>query len=58
MDRVSFTRMDQGTAEDYALIARLEEEHKQANDLADSVLGLLTSMKGPTFGFQIDAHRV
>ena len=56
MDRVSFTRMDQGTAEDYALIARLEEEHKQANDLADSVLGLLTSMKGPTFGFRIDRY--
>ncbi len=57
METVSFTRMDQGTAEDYALIARLEEEHKQANSLADTVLGLLKSMQGPTFGFQIDRYQ-
>jgi predicted HD phosphohydrolase len=55
METVSFTRMDQGTAEDYALITRLEEEHKQAH-LADSVLGVLQAMKGETMGFPVDRY--
>jgi len=56
MATVSFTRMDQGTVEDYALITRLEEEHRQAHLLADNVLGLLQALKGPTFGFQVDRY--
>jgi predicted HD phosphohydrolase len=55
METVSFTRMDQGTVEDYALLTRLAEEHKQAT-LADNVLGLLGSMRGPILGFQVDRY--
>jgi predicted HD phosphohydrolase len=56
MDTVSFTRMDQGTAEEYAMVGRLWEAHKQAT-LADSVLGLLKAMQGPTLGYKIDRYR-
>jgi predicted HD phosphohydrolase len=55
MDTVSFTRMDQGTAEDFALLLRLEEEHKQQH-LADNVLALLRSMRGPKLGYPIDRY--
>ncbi len=41
-DTVSFTRMDNGTAEDYALLARLEAE--EAEGFADRVLGWLRQM--------------
>ena len=53
MDSVSFTRMDQGTAEDYALVDALLRAHKDAT-LADNVLGLLAAMKGPKLGYRID----
>jgi len=56
METVSFTRMDQGTVEDYALVERLFDEHKQAT-LADSVLGLLKAMQGPTLGYKIDRYQ-
>ena len=55
MDTVSFTRMDQGTAEDYALLDRLEEEHKQAH-LVDNLLALLKSLAGPTLGYRVDRY--
>ena len=55
METVSFTRMDQGTAEEYVFLDRVGEEHKQAH-LADSLLGLLKSMQGPTFGYQVDRY--
>ena len=56
MESISFTRMDQGTAEEYAFLGRLWEEHKQAH-LAESVLGLLKQMQGPTLGYQIDRYQ-
>jgi len=56
MDSVSFTRMDQGTAEDYALVDGLLRAHTQAT-LADNVLGSLKSMAGPKFGYRIDRYQ-
>ena len=56
MESISFTRMDQGTAEEYAFLGRLWEKHKQ-DHLTDSVLGLLKQMQGPTLGYQIDRYQ-
>ena len=56
METVSFTRMDQGTAEDYALVMRLAEEHKREH-LADQVLGTLRLMAGPMLGYRIDRYQ-
>ena len=39
MDTVSFTRMDEGTVEDYALLGRLE--HEYVASLPDRLLGAL-----------------
>lgn len=55
MDSVSFTRMDEGTAEDYALVEGLLKEHKEAT-LADNVLGTLKMMQGPKLGYHIDRY--
>ena len=55
METVSFTRMADGTAEDYALLSRLEEEHKQAS-LASNLLDLLGRMRGPKLGYRIDRY--
>ena len=56
METVSFTRMDQGTAEDYALVMRLAEAHKQEH-LADNMFGMLHLMEGPTLGYHIDRYQ-
>jgi predicted HD phosphohydrolase len=56
MDRVSFTSMDQGTVEDYALLERLESDYKQAHHV-DDVLALLRSLAGPKLGYQIDRYQ-
>ncbi len=50
MDTVGFTRMDQGSAEDYALLA--EYEARERERFADRVLGWLRSMDEHT-GYQI-----
>ena len=56
MDTVSFTRMDEGTAEEYAFLGRLWEDHKQAH-LTDGVLEMLGRLQGPTLGYQIDRYQ-
>lgn len=56
METVSYTRMDQGTVEDYALTGRLAREHNDAH-LVDNVLGLLKAMEGPKFGMKIDRYQ-
>ena len=56
METVSFTRMDEGTVEDYALVMRLAEDHKQAH-LADNLLGQLRMMAGPMLGYHIDRYQ-
>jgi predicted HD phosphohydrolase len=56
METVNFTRMDQGTAEDYALLERLGEEQKQAH-FVDNLLDLLRSLGGPKLGYRIDRYQ-
>ena len=55
MRRVSFTRMDQGTVEEYAFLETQFKGHKQAT-LADNLLGLLKRMRGPKLGYKIDRY--
>ncbi len=50
MDQVTFTRMDQGTKEEYDFLARLEAE--ELATFADRVLGWLAEMDGPS-GYRI-----
>ena len=56
MEEVSFTRMEDGTAEDYALLAR-EEEKLKAASFADSVLDQLRTLRGPKLGYKIDRYQ-
>ncbi len=56
METVSFTRMADGTAEEYAFLGRLWTEHHQAQH-ADTVLGLLKAMRGPTLGYKVDRYQ-
>ncbi len=56
METVTFTRMDQGTAADYALLERLGKENKQAT-LVDNLLDRLKAMAGPTLGYRIDRYQ-
>ena len=51
---VSFTRMEDGTAEEYAFLASLYE--KCRNGVSDRLLELLKSMKGDKLGYQIDRY--
>lgn len=51
---VSFTRMEDGTAEEYAFITSLYE--KCRNGVSDRLLELLKSMKGDKLGYQIDRY--
>jgi len=54
-DIVAFTKMDDASAEDLAIVMAEAEVHLQ-NKVADRVLELLASMKGPTLGYQIDRY--
>ncbi len=56
MRSVRFTRMDQGTAEEYAFLETQFTSHKQAT-LADNLLGLLKRMRGPKLGYKIDRYQ-
>mgnify|MGYP001962392521 CR=1 FL=1 len=56
MEYVSFTHMEDGTAEDWALINSEFNAHASKH-LPDSLMETLRSMKGPTFGYQIDRYR-
>lgn len=52
MKQVSFTRMDQGSAEDFALLAELEERERPG--IAGHVLSLLEGLAGADSGYRID----
>ncbi len=54
MDTVGFTRMADGTREDYALLDR--RYRSEGPDPADTVLDMLKRMAGPTFGYRIDRY--
>ena len=55
MDTVSFTRMDEGTEEEYQFLEGLWTSHKNET-LVDNLLGLLDLMRGPTLGYQVDRY--
>ena len=52
METVSFTRMEDGSKEDYVLLDRLESEH--ASGAADRILLQLTQLKNSLGGYKID----
>ena len=49
---VSFTRMDQGTAEEYAMLGRIYERLR--GGVADTVLAQLRTLEGDRLGYRID----
>ena len=51
---VSFTRMEDGTAEEYAFLTHLYE--KCRNGVSDRLLEILKSMKGDKLGYQVDRY--
>lgn len=55
MKTVAFTRMDEGTAAEYALLAGYAVAERA--QVADRVLGLLRQMEGPMLGYRIDRYR-
>ena len=54
MESVSFTRMADGTAEEYAFLTLLYE--KCRNGVSDRLLELLKAMKGDKLGYQVDRY--
>ena len=54
MKSVSFTRMADGTAEEYAFLTPLYE--KCCTGVSDRLLELLKSMKGYKLGYQVDRY--
>ena len=54
METVSFTRMEDGTAEEYTFLESLNT--KCSNDLADRLMGFLKQMQGDRLGYQIDRY--
>ncbi len=56
MEAVSFTRMEDGTREEYAFLGGLWNAQHQGV-LADNVLGLLKRLEGPKLGYRIDRYQ-
>ncbi|HEX6386146.1 MAG TPA: HD domain-containing protein [Anaerolineae bacterium] len=54
MQRVSFTRMADGTREDYELLGRLEEEY--IKELPDRLLQALDALKSSLSGYQVSRY--
>ena len=54
MKSVSFTRMEDGTAEEYAFLTPLYE--KCRSGVSDRLLELLKAMKGDKLGYQVDRY--
>ena len=54
MKSVSFTRMEDGTAEEYAFLTPLYE--KCRSGISDRLLELLKAMKGDKLGYQVDRY--
>ena len=54
METVSFSKMEYGTAEEYAFLETLYT--KCSDDLPDRVMGFLKQMQGDRLGYQIDRY--
>ena len=52
MEQVGFRRMDEGTAEDYALLDKLE--HRFVESLPDRVMAALQGLQNSLAGYQLD----
>ena len=52
MDKVNFTRMENGTAEEYAFLSQLEEQFKV--HLPKRLIERLLSLNSTLSGYQID----
>ena len=52
MEQVGFRRMDEGTAEDYALLDKLE--HQFVEGLPDRVMAALQGLQNSLAGYQLD----
>jgi len=57
METVSFTRMDQGTREDYLLLDSRWREHHGAAPLTEATLAHLKLLSGPKLGYPIDRYQ-
>ena len=55
METVSFTKMEDGTAEEYAFLEPLYAQC--SNDLPGRVMGFLKQMQGDRLGYQIDRYQ-
>ncbi|MBL77687.1 MAG: HD domain-containing protein [Acidimicrobiales bacterium] len=51
-----WTRMEDGTAEDYAALTDNFNQHVR-DSLVDHLFALLRAMQGPRFGYQVDRYR-
>lgn len=53
--QASFTRMEDATRDDVALVVEQAQGHLRAH-LVDHLLAMLDGMRGPTLGFQVDRY--
>ena len=56
MEHVSWTRMEDGTKEDYEFLAGHYTEHSQ-DELVPNLVSLLKVLEGPKLGYQIDRYQ-
>ena len=56
MERISFTRMEDGTRAEYEFLGGLWKDHHQGR-VADNVLAMLKTLEGPKLGYQIDRYQ-
>ena len=54
MKTVAFTRMADGTAEEYAFLAQRYEQTR--DNVPDALFGLLEAMRGDHLGYQVDRY--
>ena len=55
METVSFTRIEDGTAEEYLYLRGVYMDHHKT--VADEVLVMLGKLAGPTLGYKIDRYQ-
>lgn len=55
MTQVTFTRMDDATAEELAVVVAEAQAHLHGH-LVDAWIGMLDALKGPTLGYAVDRY--
>ncbi len=56
MEQVTWTRMADGTRDDYDMLGRLYTTHTQG-EVVENLVNLLKVMEGPKLGYQIDRYQ-